>query len=81
MSEKKVKKIGTRDEVWNNKAMSTKGLLKKEDLIWDEKSNKYKSIKSIAHGKSLIELMKKRRSEAKIDDKIETPLIEPAEKN
>ena len=54
MSEKKVKKIGTRDEVWNNKAMSTKGLLKKEDLIWDEKSNKYKSIKSIAHGKSLI---------------------------
>lgn len=78
MSDKKIKKVGTRDEVYNGLAISTKGKLKKDDLIFDEKSSKYKSIKSIAHGKNLIEMMKKRRSEAK---EIETPLIDDVEKN
>lgn len=59
MADVKIAKFGTREQVYNGLAQQTKGKLKKEDLILCEKTNKYKSIKAIERGRSLISNVRK----------------------
>lgn len=53
MESTKIKKNGTREEVYNGTALRTTGGLTKESIIFD--NGKYKSVKSIERGKNLYE--------------------------
>lgn len=55
--EKKIKKYGTREEVYNNGATMTKGKLTKDDIVFED--GKYKSKKQKQRGKELMSKMTK----------------------
>lgn len=59
MADVKMQKFGTREQVYNGLAQQTKGKLTKGDLILCEKTGKYKSIKAIERGRSLIQNVRK----------------------
>jgi hypothetical protein len=59
MADVKMQKFGTREQVYNGLAHQTKGKLTKGDLIFCEKTNKYKSIKAIERGRSVIQNVRK----------------------
>jgi len=56
------KKYGTRMDVWEGIALSTKGGLKKDDLIYDERHNRVKSKKAIVRGQNLIKSLREGNS-------------------
>lgn len=49
-----MKRIGTRDEVWDKEAHHTRGGLEKKDLFL-HKDGKIKSIRASEHGKRMFE--------------------------
>jgi hypothetical protein len=55
---KKNKKIGKRIDVWEDRAIQTSGGLKKCDLIWNERTGKLCTVKEMARGKKMSEVMK-----------------------
>ena len=59
-----IPKFGSREQVYLGLAQMTKGKLTKADLTYDEKTNQYKSLKLIANGKRMVEVMKAKAAEA-----------------
>jgi len=55
----KVKKYGTKDEVYNGVAEKTRGKLTKDDLFYCEKGKKVKSKKMSEMAKARFEITKK----------------------
>jgi hypothetical protein len=50
----KIKAVGTRDEVYQGLAMHTTGGLRQADIICDERTGKYKSVKRVEASKRMI---------------------------
>jgi len=57
-------KYGTREQVYLGLAQMTRGKLTKDQLILDEKTNKYKSAAMVKLGKEKMELKLKAKAEA-----------------
>ena len=79
-----IPKFGSREQVYLGLAQMTKGRLTKADLTYDERSNQYKSLKLIANGKRMVEMMKAKAAEApgvsvkEHVERIEKELAQPA---
>ena len=82
-----IPKFGSREAVYLGIAQMTKGKLTKADLTYDERSNQYKSLKLIANGKRMVEMMKAKAAEApgvsvkEHVERIEKELAQPAPHN
>ena len=50
----KIKAVGTRDEVYQGLAMHTTGGLYQKDIVCDERTGKYKSVKRVEASKRMI---------------------------
>ena len=50
----KIKAVGTRDEVYQGLAMHTTGGLRQADIVCDERTGKYKSVKRVEASKRMI---------------------------
>lgn len=79
ITEIKIKKRGTRQQVLNGEALLTSGNLSKDDLVFNEKTQRICSKKEIERGNELSAKMKqlKKPFEAALDEAI--LLVAPAE--
>lgn len=77
ITEIKIKKRGTRQQVLNGEALLTSGNLSKDDLVFNEKTQRICSKKEIERGVELSAKMrsKKSPSEVILDSAVE--LVEP----
>lgn len=75
MSDVKLQKYGTREQVYQGLAQMTKGKLKKDDLSFCEKTGRYKSIKAMQRGRDLVENMKKPKVVKIVPEIEEVPIV------
>lgn len=61
MRKKRKSKYGSRSDVYLGNAQLTRGGLKKEDIIYDDKSKRYKSKKMVGKGKALYQMKKNKK--------------------
>lgn len=69
---KKTRKTGTREDVWEGRSEKTSGGLRKDDLVFNEKSGKLCTKKEVERGKKLAALMQQQRAE-KTPQLVEVP--------
>ncbi len=55
---KKNRKVGSRIDVWEDKAERTSGGLRKDDLVLNERTGKLCTIKEMERGKRMSTVMK-----------------------
>lgn len=75
--ETRIKKRGSRQEVFEGKAMMTSGNLSKEDLIFNERTGKIITAKEKERGMRLKEVMNSRKAAS--PEPLPSPLDELAE--